>query len=252
MTNAVSLRIHVYLAQLGYGSRREVERWIAEGKIQLNGKPAKLGQKVDPAQDRLTVRGRPVVFRKPQESVVIALHKPRGIVTTVKDPEGRQTVMDLLSKVGLRYGRLFPVGRLDINSEGLLLMTNDGELAQRLTHPRYEIPKVYDVKIRGALDESKIAFLKKGVKIDDEKVKGAEILSIRDVTQEGIKKYQVQIKVFEGKNHHVRKMFEAIRCRVIRLKRISMGPVSLKGVPRGGYRILSSGAVEKLRKEMQL
>ncbi|MBN8554079.1 MAG: rRNA pseudouridine synthase [Deltaproteobacteria bacterium] len=242
------LRIQVYLARQGLGSRRKIEEWIRHGYIHVNSKPAKLGQKINPAKDQIKIRGKEVSKVAKQKAVVIALHKPRGVVSTAKDPEGRKTVLDLVPKTA----RVYPVGRLDINSEGLLIMTNDGELALRLTHPRYEIPKVYDVKIRGNLDDKKIAFLKKGVRIDETKVKGAEILSIRDVTSEGINKYQVQIKVFEGKNHHVRKMFEAIRCRVIRLKRLSMGPVSLRGVPRGGYRILPPGLVTKIRKEVGL
>jgi 23S rRNA pseudouridine2605 synthase len=243
-----SLRIQVYLARQGLGSRRSIEDWIRRGYVQVNAKPAKLGQKVDPAADTIRIRGKTLSKIPKQKSVVIALHKPRGVVSTAKDPEGRATVMDLIPK----STRVYPVGRLDINSEGLLIMTNDGELALRLTHPRYEIPKVYDVKVRGNLDEKKLEFLKKGVRIDDSKVKGAEILSVRDVTSEGVKKYQVQLRVYEGKNHLVRKMFEAVRCRVIRLKRLSMGPVNLRGVPRGGYRILPPGVVSQIRKEVGL
>jgi pseudouridine synthase len=235
-------RIHVLLASLGYGSRRELELWIKRGYIQVNGKPARLGQKVDPNRDVLKVKGRVVNTRAPQKTVVYAVHKPRGIVSTAKDPEGRKTVLDLVPK----EERVFPVGRLDIMSEGLILLTNDGDLALRLTHPRYEVEKVYEVKIRGVLDEKKLKFLKIGVKVDDSKWKGAEVLSVREATKEGVKKYIVQIKVFEGKNHHVRRMFEALRCRVIRLKRIAMGPISIKGIPRGSFRRLSSRDLQKL------
>jgi 23S rRNA pseudouridine2605 synthase len=241
-------RIHVALAKHGFGSRRELEDWIRSGYIQVNGKPAKLGQKVDLATDLIRVRGKPLSFAKSRPSVVIALHKPRGVVTTAKDPQGRTTVVDIVP----RELRLFPVGRLDLNSEGLILMTNDGDLAQHITHPKFEVEKIYEVKIRGNLDEKKLEYLKKGVTTADGKFKGAEILRVQDVTREGTKKYQVTLKVFEGKNHHVRKMFDAIRCRVIRLKRVMIGPIPLKGIPRGGFRVLSRTDVLKLRKAVGL
>lgn len=237
-------RIHVALARQGVGSRREIEGWIKSGYIQVNGKPARLGQKVDESIDLIKVRGKSLSFPKRRYKVVIALHKPRGVVSTAKDPEGRPTVMTLVPK----NFRLFPVGRLDLNSEGLILMTNDGDLAQHITHPKFEVSKVYEVKIRGNLDDKKIAHLKKGITTSEGKFKGAEILSVRDVTLEGTKKFQVTLKVFEGKNHQVRKMFDAIKCRVIRLKRTMIGPVTIKGIPRGGFRILPIGEVEKLRK----
>jgi pseudouridine synthase len=243
-----AVRLHVFLAKQGVGSRRELESWIQKGLVQVNGKPARVGQKIEPASDKIKIRGKPIAIHKPSESVVLALHKPRGIVTTVKDPEGRKTVMDLIPKMP----RLFPVGRLDLQSEGLILMTNDGELALRMTHPRYEVDKVYDVKIRGQFDDKKLAFLKKGVRTDEGKFKGAEVLSLRDVTDTGVKKYLVTIKVFEGRNHHVRKMFDAVKCRVIRLKRISFGPISLKGIPRGGYRYLTRHQVQNLRQSLGL
>jgi len=243
------IRIHVHLASVGLGSRREIERLITQGKVLVNRRPAVLGQKIDPSKDKIRFNGKELSFLLPQESVVVALFKPRGVVTTLKDPENRPTVRDMVPR---NLGRLFPVGRLDVMSEGLILMTNDGELAQRLTHPRYEIEKVYEVKVRGNLDESRLRLLEKGAKVDNQKVKPAEILGVKDVTQEGLAKHLVRIKVFEGKNHHVRKLFEAIRCRVIRLKRVSMGPIQLKGLARGSFRVLTPSQTSRLRKEVGL
>lgn len=237
-------RIHVYLARVGVGSRREIEKLIGEGKVQVNAKPARLGQKISPRHDQIRIRGKNIPLALQQKIVVAVVYKPRGVVSTVKDPQGRPTVAELLPKF---LGRLFPIGRLDLQSEGLLLMTNDGDLALQLTHPRYEIPKTYEVKIRGELDAKKIEYLKKGVRLGSEKFQPVEVLSVREATREGMSKYVVVVRIREGKNHHLRKLFDAVRCRVIRLKRIGMGAYNLKGLARGGYRVLSRGEIEKLR-----
>lgn len=247
MPSTPKIRLQLALARAGLGSRRAVEKFISEGKIRVDGKIARLGQLVDPTTQEISFRGK-VLSVEPKKKVVIAVNKPRGVVSTVSDPQGRKTVLDLVSG---KY-RLFPIGRLDVMSEGLILLTNDGELANRLMHPRYEIPKVYEVKIRGVLDDKKIEFLKKGVRTPEGKVKAAEVLDVQDVTRRGVKKHRVILKVFEGKNHHVRKMFDALKCRVIRLRRISMGPIQLRGIPRGGYRILPPSIVAMLRKETKL
>ena len=128
-----NIRVHVYLSRLGLGSRRELESWIREGKISVNGKPAVLGQLIDPKHDKIKVRGKLIAGKTTQEALVLALHKPRGVLSTAKDPEGRDTVMRLLPP----KPRLFSVGRLDLNSEGLLLFTNDGDLAHQLMHPKF-------------------------------------------------------------------------------------------------------------------
>ena len=249
-TSESGLRVHVFLARLGLGSRREIEALIEAHKVQVNGRRATLGQKIQPEVDRIRLKGKEVyVPRSPRKSTVLAFHKPRGVLSTKSDPERRTTIMDFLPRSAKS---LFPVGRLDLNSEGLILLTNDGELALRLTHPRYEVSKVYEVKIRGNLTDKKIKHLERGVLVENEKYKPAEILSIHDVTKFGVKKFTVVIKVFEGKNHHVRKLFEALACHVIRLKRISMGSISLKGIPRGEYRVVSDSKIRKLREEFGL
>lgn len=247
---ADSLRIHAYLSQIGVGSRREIERQILAGRVAINGKPAKLGQLVVPGKDVIKFRGKPVASSKAGiKTVVIALHKPRGVVTTLKDPEGRVTVSKFIPK---SFGRLFPVGRLDVMSEGLLLMTNDGEIANRLTHPRYEIPKTYEVRIRGVLDSKKIAYLERGVNTEDAKFKPVEVLDLKEVSKEGIEKYKVTIRIYEGKNRHVRKLFDAVKCRVVRLKRVAMGPIVLKGIPRGGFTLLSKSQIDRLKRDLEL
>lgn len=243
------VRVHAYLAGIGLGSRREIEKKIREGRIIINGRVARIGEKLDPFKDRVRVDGKNLPQALTTEAILVCVYKPRGVVTTLKDPEGRPTVRDLLPK---NLGRLFPVGRLDVMSEGLVLMTNDGDLAHRIMHPTFEVPKVYEVKIRGLLDEKKREYLEKGVRIGGEKWSGAEILNFYEATEEGVPKYKVTVKVYEGKNHHVRRLFEALKCRVIRLKRLAIGPLQLKGLARSGYRILSPAQLRRLRKDLGL
>lgn len=242
-------RIHVYLARIGLGSRRELERLIESGKVRVNGRLAELGQKIDPKQDEISIRGKVVSRKLYQASLVYVFHKPKGVVTTLRDPEGRPTVVDFLPRKIRK--KIFPVGRLDLNSEGLLLLTNDGDLAYQLTHPSFEIPKVYEVKIRGVFTEKKRKHLEKGVLIGNQKYKPAEIIDVREVTKSGINKFIIKIRVFEGKNHHVRKLFEALACRVVRLKRLSIGKLSLRGIPLGEYRQLTENQIERLKSDIQ-
>lgn len=237
-------RVHAYLAQLGYGSRRQIEALIEKGKIQINAKPAKLGQKLRPGEDEIRIRGKAVGHIRPNPMVLL-LNKPRGIIVTTQDPQGRKSVMDLLPRK-LRRG-MFPVGRLDLNSEGLLVMTNDGDLAHRLMHPRFDVPKVYEVKIRGELTKKKMEHIEKGMTIEGQKYKGAEILSVKEVTREGFPKFSVRLRIYEGKNHHIRKMFNTLRCHVLKLKRLSIGSLSLKGVPLGDFKVVTGKAVDKIR-----
>ncbi|TVQ80264.1 MAG: rRNA pseudouridine synthase [Bradymonadales bacterium] len=241
-------RVHVYLAQLGLGSRREIEDQIRLGRVKVNGKIAKLGQKVDPQQDQLSYRSRLIPPSKARQNLqLVLLHKPKGVISSLKDPQGRMGVVDLLPR---RFSHLYPVGRLDLQSEGLILLTNDGDLALRLTHPRYEVPKVYEVKLRGNLDPKKIEHLEKGVRVGNEKWKGVRILDLKEVTRSGVPKFKLQIEIKEGKNRHIRKLFEALSCRVIELKRLKVGPLSLKGIPRGGYKVLSDSQRQRLRRDL--
>lgn len=243
------VRIHAYLAQLGLGSRREVEAAVEAGKVSINGKKAVVGQKVVPGMDSIKYRSKLVATKlSSKKARLYVLHKPRGVITTARDPFGRVTVMDLLPKRDRT--KMFPIGRLDLNSEGLLLLTNDGELSHRLMHPSFEVSKVYEVKIRGNFTEKKIDHIRRGVMVENKKYKPAEILELRDVTSQGVKKFVVKIRVFEGKNHHVRKLFEALSCRVIRLKRLSIGSITLKGIPLGEARLLEDSRVKRLQEDL--
>lgn len=242
-------RIHVYIARLGLGSRREVEEQIRQGKVRVNGKPAQLGQKINPASDQIVYRSKVLPKAQTKDFSLVALNKPKGVISSVRDPQGRKTVLDLLPK---RFRHLYPVGRLDLQSEGLMLLTNDGELALRLTHPRYETPKLYEVKIRGDLGEKKIEHLEKGVRVGREKWKGVKVLNVYDVTKSGTPKFKVRLEITEGKNRHIRKLFEAISCRVTDLRRIKISGVSVKGIARGEFRVLSNAQRLRLRKEVGL
>ncbi len=247
MSPAEPIRIQVHLARIGVASRRAIETLIREGKSSVNGKPAKLGQKIDPTDDQIKVRGKLIPKGTPaQKLVFIALHKPRGVVTTAKDPEGRPTVLDFVPK----NVRVYPVGRLDVNSEGLVLLTNDGDLAYKMTHPQFEVPKVYEVKVRGVLDSRKLDKLKKGSRIGNERFQPADILDVREATRSGVEKHIIVLRVHEGKNRHVRRLFESVGCRVIRLKRIEMGSIKLKGIARGEYRFLSQKQINDLKSSM--
>jgi 23S rRNA pseudouridine2605 synthase len=217
-------KLQKILARLGYGSRRELEQWIAGGRVSVDGKVARLGDRVTPEQ-QLRVDGRPV--NQPHEGLrrrVLAYYKPEGEVCSRSDPQGRPTIFDHLP--GLRAGRWVTVGRLDLNSQGLLLLTNDGELANRLMHPRYEIEREYAVRVLGEVDDSMIEQLKKGVELEDGVAKFDKII---DAGGEGANHWY-HVTLHEGRNREVRRMWEAVGAKVSRLIRVRFGPL---GMPRG-------------------
>ena len=216
-------KLQKILARLGYGSRRELEQWIADGRVSVDGKLATLGDRVT-AEQQIRVDGNPV--NQPKEGLrrrVLAYYKPEGEVCSRSDPQGRPTIFDHLP--GLRAGRWVSVGRLDLNSQGLLLLTNDGELANRLMHPRYEIEREYAVRVLGEVDESMIAQLKKGVELEDGLAKFDKIV---DAGGEGANHWY-HVTLHEGRNREVRRMWEAVGARVSRLIRVRFGPL---GMPR--------------------
>jgi 23S rRNA pseudouridine2605 synthase len=233
-------RIQKILAKAGIASRREAERMVAEGRVSVNGKIVEtLGFKVDPSRDHIKVDGKRLAPFEPK--VVLLLNKPRGYLSTVKDPKGRPTVMDLLKNV---KWRIYPVGRLDFDAEGLLLLTNDGDLAHLLSHPRFSIPKTYLAKVAGVPEGKELMRLRRGVALDDGE---ARAVSCRLIHQRE-KNSWVRIVVTEGRNHLVKRMFAAIGHTVLKLKRIEYGPVSLGDLPFGQTRYLTFEEVEKLRK----
>lgn len=230
------MRINKYLAQCGVASRRECDRLITEGKVTVNGRPAGLGDDVNDG-DNIKVEGRPVTVKKNEYYL---LHKPKGYLCTVSDDKGRKTVMDIL---GDGVGRVYPVGRLDYDSEGLLILTTDGELAQHLTHPSNEVPKTYLVKVEGRLTEADLNPIRSGIEID-----GYVTKKCRAHIVETNKNYtKVELVLREGKNREIRKMFAAIGREVTLLKRTKVGELSLRGLDRGAFRKLTPAEVEYLK-----
>ena len=233
-------RLQKFLANCGIASRRKCEELILSGKIEVNNKViTDLSTQIDENNDEVKYNGN--IVKPETEFVYYVLHKPKGYVTSSKDDRGRKTVMDLLEDNSFR---VFPVGRLDYDSEGLVLLTNDGELANKLTHPSYEIEKTYIVKINGLIKESELAVLRNGVKLDGVKTKKAKLKLIN--FEDGISK--IQVKIMEGRNRQIRRMFSEIGKEVIFLKRIAIGELSLGGLSRGKIRKLNNFEVEYLKK----
>lgn len=232
------MRINKYLEGCGVGSRRYCDSLIASGKVTVNGRPCKLGQDVE-EKDYVAVEGKRVTLAT-VKNLYFIMNKPKGYVCTVKDDKGRKTVMELLPKLSTR---VVPVGRLDYDSEGLLLFTNDGELINRLTHPRHEIPKTYLVKVEGDVPESALAKLRAGVELDGKVTNKA---TVRLVSADD-KFSKFSITITEGRNRQVRRMFESIGKEVVFLKRIKIGDLSLSGIDRGKCRPLSRAEIEYLK-----
>lgn len=245
-------RLQRYLARCGVASRRACEEIIASGRVTVNGQPVtKLGTVVDPVQDRVEVDGKYVTPEK--RMAYLALNKPRGVLTSASDSRGRTVVTDLLPGV---EERVFPVGRLDMDSEGVLLLTNDGELAYRLTHPRYSVPKTYLVTVSGDPDHAAIERLRRGVDLDDGTTSPAEVSRYvgrkHKVVGSGTPHSQWLVTIHEGRKRQVRRMFDAIGHRVHRLVRIRFGPIHLGKLSPGAFRHLRPEEVEQLRREVGL
>jgi len=212
---------------------------IAEGRVTVNGRVIReLGTKVDPERDHVKVDGRHLKPVPP--SVFLMLNKPKGCVSSLSDPVGRPTITDLLIGVGLR---VFPVGRLDYDSEGLMLLTNQGELAQTLLHPRYHVAKTYLIKVKGVLTDEEIASLERGVQLDDGMTAPASVRKVRKVEENS----WLEVTIHEGRKHQVKRMLEAVGHPVIRLTRVKFGPLSLGDLPPGRYRYLTDREANALR-----
>ncbi|MDF2724899.1 MAG: rRNA pseudouridine synthase [Paenibacillus sp.] len=233
-------RLQKVLAQAGVASRRKCEEYIEAGRVQVNDVTVTtLGVKVDPAVDAIKVDGRPINREK---LVYFLFNKPKGVITSASDPEGRQVVGDYMKQV---KERVYPVGRLDYDSEGLLLLTNDGALANLLTHPSHHVPKTYHATVEGVPHGDLLDKLRQGIKLEDGITAPAELeyVDINPDKNETV----VSITIYEGRNRQVRRMFEAIHFPVIRLKRIQFGSLLLAGLARGKYRVLAAAEVEELR-----
>lgn len=243
-------RLQKVLADLGVGSRRRCEELIEAGEVRVNGEiVASLPAWVDPLQDRIEVEGRPLrsTSTKP---VVIMLHKPRGTVCTNSDPEGRTRAIDLVRMPG--NPRLYPVGRLDMDSSGLLLLTNDGGLANLLTHPRFEVHKTYEVLVDGRLEEEDVRRLEEGVFLPERRKAGASggrraAGSRLTLIRRDRERTLLSMELGEGRNRQVRRMLLRVGHPVRRLKRVKLGPLELKGLAVGEWKILRSSEVKALR-----
>lgn len=231
------VRLQKYMAENGIASRRKSEELIAAGKVRVNGKIAAIGDKVDPKHDKVTVSGKRVV--KVKKNVYIMLHKPRGFITTMHDEMGRKCVAELIQDVP---ERVYPVGRLDRESEGLLLLTNDGEFANALTHPSRHVPKTYRVTVRPDVTKEQLAAFENGIEIDGRPTLPAEVRVLDK--QEG--RVVLEVVIYEGRNRQIRKMCEALGLEVARLKRTKIGSLKLGMLKQGEYRYLSEDEVHGL------
>jgi 23S rRNA pseudouridine2605 synthase len=237
-------RLQKFLARAGVASRRECESFITAGRVQVNGRVVTtLGTRIQPGRDRVQVDGQAV---RTEVAVTLMLHKPSGYITTLADPQGRPVVMSLLPQMGMP--RLFPVGRLDWDTEGLLLLTNDGELANLLTHPRHGVRKVYHAKLKGHLSFETLGRLLHGVVCDGERLFAASVEMMHPTRQNT----WVAISIEQGRYRQVRRMCEAIGFPVLKLIRVALGPISLGSLPRGEWRPLTPdelGSLQHLRKQ---
>ena len=237
------VRLQKYMADCGVASRRACESIIESGRVLVNGSPASLGQSVDPEKDKVTLDGKLLSIQK--KHIVVMLYKPRGVVSTSEDEKGRKTVQEYVKD--LPY-RLYNVGRLDLNSEGLLLLTNDGELANQLMHPRYGVSKTYRVVCDGTLSAGEIAQLTNGVELEDGLTAPAKVTNIRRSTTGGT---AFSITIHEGRNRQIRRMLEAIGHKTLRLKREAYGPLQLGSMKPGEWRILNETELDALKKQIK-
>ncbi len=233
-------RIQKVLSEQGILSRRKAEEAVAQGRVTVNGRPCKIGQPVDPRRDIITLDGQRLEFERNRQSVVLMLHKPRGVVTTTSDEKGRKNVMDLLANYPQR---VYPVGRLDMQSEGLLLLTNDGELANRIMHPRSHLGKTYRITVRSLVTEEQMVDLSTGVSLDGRPTLPAKVHVLSSEPGRSV----LQLTIFEGRNRQVRRMCEAVGLEVARLRRTSVGPIKLGMLPPGQYRELTPAELSALR-----
>lgn len=241
-------RIQKWLAARGYGSRRQIENWLREGRLRVNGQVAILGSKIT-GHERLSLDGKPLRVSPDQDSPlqVLLYHKPIGEICSRHDPEGRRSVFQALPR--LKQGRWVNIGRLDLNTTGLLLFTTDGELAHRLMHPSSEIEREYWVRVAGKVTEEQLEALRRGVLLEDGMARCQSVQPLQALNEDDSQYNRYFTMVLtEGRQREVRRLWEAVGCQVSRLKRIRYGNVSLdKALPAGRYRHLEAHEIEKLK-----
>ena len=238
------IRLQKFFTDCGVMSRRAAEEEIRRGNVSVNGHVASIGMKIDPARDRVTYKGRVVAMPTKKEYVYVLLNKPRGYATTTSDPHEKKNVLDLLTDVRTR---VYPVGRLDKISEGLLLLTNDGDLANKLTHPKHSIPKIYRVKVDGQVTQQQLDILTSPLTIDGYTIEPVEV-EVHDMTDETT---TLTFTLYEGRNRQIRKMCEQANLTVRRLNRVAIGKIKLGGLSVGKWRYLEQHEIDYLRRATQ-
>ena len=241
------MRINKFLASCGIGSRRSCEQIVLDGRIKINNKTiTNLATEVDPDVDKVMMDLKKVQII--HKHLYIALHKPKGCVTTTADEKGRKTVLDYLP-TKFKSKRVFPVGRLDYETEGLILLTTDGDMANRVMHPRNELAKTYVAKIEGDIEESDLEKLRRGVELDGEKTKPCKVRRLGSIGDEDtVNSVRIEVVITEGRNRQVRRMFETVGKNVAFLKRTAIGEIRLGGMGRGESRELKAREIEFLKK----
>ncbi len=231
------IRINRYLSMCGIASRRKADELVLQGKVEVNGRPlTQLGAKIDPARDKVFVEGRQVT--RVHDYVYLVMNKPKDTITTLSDEKGRTTVMSLVKT----KQRVYPIGRLDRNTTGVLLLTNDGDFANAMMHPKYEIPKSYHVTLTEPLKPEDADRLRRGIRLEDGTTTPAELYILP-----GGKRKEIGITIHEGKNRQVRRMFKALGYEVKKLDRVAYGPITKEGLSRGQTRPLTHAEVRKLK-----
>ena len=240
MNDKEKIRIQKYFSDCGVTSRRAAEAAIEAGEVTVNGRVASLGDKIDPEHDVVIYQGNPVRPRR-KEYTYLMLNKPRGYLTSMTDPRGRKCVTDLLNGV---HVRVYPVGRLDLISEGLLLLTDDGDLANKLTHPRHSVPKSYRVKVAGEVSLEQLAILRSPLELDGKPILPVDV-TLHHTDETGT---VLRMDLYEGRNRQIRRMCEAAGLTVKRLNRVSIGELKLNGLSVGRWRYLTDEEVDYLKK----
>lgn len=234
------IRLQKYFTDCGVLSRRAAEEMIKSGKVKINGRIAALGDKIDPTADKVEYNGRLIKPNTSAKHIYIALNKPCGVVTTASDEKGRLCVTDIV-KIGTR---VYPVGRLDLNSQGLILMTNDGDLTNKLTHPRHEIPKIYEVEVVGKISAEQLQVLNSSMTVD-----GYVLLPVKTVLLSRNERTSlIRMTLYEGRNRQIRKMCEQVGLKVAKLTRTAIGSVRLGNLESGKWRYLTEEEVSSLKK----
>lgn len=239
-----SLRLQKYLARCGLGSRRKCESLIEEGRIFVDGKKVTtLGTKIDPEKQEVRFAGK--ILKYEEKKFYILLNKPKGYVTTLSDPQGRPIVTDLVKDI---KARLFPVGRLDFNTEGALILTNDGDFSQKIQHPKNNVKKTYEAVVAGYPNKKNLLQLEKGIMLEDKMTAPATLSLQKKFSSSSL----ITITIHEGRKRQVRKMFAAIGHPVVHLKRIAYGNLYLQNLPKGSYRSLTTKDLQKIFKNIPL